>query len=136
MIFNLKDITMKNIVFSAGEVEGVIHYCNKILDDAIQHYGEEAQYNKTIEECAELIVAIRQFIDTQGIKCSSEGVASEIADVIIMALQAAKMIGIPMVVSEIDRKLDRLNNRIVKENYRLKADTEDPRLTKIGLPTT
>lgn len=136
MIFNLKDITMQNVIFSAGEVEGVIQYCNTILDDAIKHYGEERQYNKTIEECAELIVAIRQFIDTQGIKCSSEGVASEIADVIIMALQAAKMIGVPTVVSEIDRKLDRLRNRMTKENYRLKADDEDSCLATTGLPTT
>lgn len=136
MLMYLSDIIKSDVVFTAGEVEGVIQYCNTILDDAIKHYGEERQYNKTIEECAELIVAIRQFIDTQGIKCSSEGVASEIADVIIMALQAAKMIGIPTVVSEIDRKLDRLKIRMTKENYRLKAEDEDSCLATTGLPTT
>ena len=91
----------------------MLHYAqaNLILD----HYGIEHQKAKTIEELAELIVAIQKNLlsDTDGL---SREVLEEIADVQIMILQLLSYAGEFSKVYEImDQKIERQLNRIKEE---------------------
>ena len=91
----------------------MLHYAqaNLILD----HYGIERQKAKTIEELAELIVAIQKNLlsDTDSL---SREVLEEIADVQIMILQLLSYAGEFSKVYEImDRKIERQLNRIKEE---------------------
>ncbi len=64
---------------------------------------------KAEEECAELIVALKHF--KLG-KATAQDVISEIADVEIMSKQMQILFGEDAVRKEIDRKLERLQERI------------------------
>ena len=91
----------------------MLHYAqaNLILD----HYGIEHQKAKTIEELAELIVAIQKNLlsNTDGL---SREVLEEIADVEIMILQLLSYEGEFSIVYEImDQKLGRQLDRIKEE---------------------
>lgn len=91
----------------------MLHYAqaNLILD----HYGIEHQKAKTIEELAELIVALQKNLlsDTDDL---SKEVLEEIADVEIMILQLLSYKGDFLKVCEImDRKIERQLNRIKEE---------------------
>nr|DAW57661.1 MAG TPA: nucleoside triphosphate pyrophosphohydrolase [Caudoviricetes sp.] len=91
----------------------MLHYAqaNLILD----HYGIEHQKAKTIEELAELIVALQKNLlsDTDGL---SREVLEEIADVEIMILQLLSYKGEFSIVYEIiDQKLGRQLDRIKEE---------------------
>lgn len=80
-----------------------------LCKEAIRRYGPAPQVNMAVEECAELIVALRHF-DRNRREVAS--VASEIADVVIMCEQMALLVGDEAVASEIVRKLDRLEQRM------------------------
>lgn len=91
----------------------MLHYAqaNLILD----HYGIEHQKAKTIEELAELIVALQKNLlsDTDDL---SKEVLEEIADVEIMILQLLSYKGEFSIVYEIiDQKLGRQLDRIKEE---------------------
>ena len=91
----------------------MLHYAqaNLILD----HYGIEHQKAKTIEELAELIVAIQKnlLLDTDSL---SREVLEEIADVQIMILQLLSYANEFSKVYEImDQKIERQLNRIKEE---------------------
>lgn len=91
----------------------MLHYAqaNLILD----HYGIEHQKAKTIEELAELIVALQKNLlsDTDSL---SREVLEEIADVEIMILQLLSYKGEFSIVYEIiDQKLGRQLDRIKEE---------------------
>lgn len=91
----------------------MLHYAqaNLILD----HYGIEHQKAKTIEELAELIVAVQKNLlsDTDSL---SREVLEEIADVQFMILQLLSYAGDFLKVCEImDRKIERQLNRIKEE---------------------
>jgi NTP pyrophosphatase (non-canonical NTP hydrolase) len=74
---------------------------------AIRRWGVDAQVGMAIEECAELIVALRH-VD----RGREADVASEVADVLIMCAQMACIVGIDKVASEVERKLSRLSERL------------------------
>jgi phosphoribosyl-ATP pyrophosphohydrolase len=74
------------------------------LQQAINKWGEECQYQKAIEECAELIKAI--------CKRDKLNIIEECADVLIMAEQIKMMIGREDVDKIINYKLKRLKGRI------------------------
>ena len=91
----------------------MLHYAqvNLILD----HYGIEHQKAKTIEELAELIVAIQKNLlsDNEGL---SREVLEEIADVQIMILQLLSYAGEFSKAYEImDQKIERQIQRIKTE---------------------
>lgn len=82
--------------------------CLTLLD----HYGLPEQMRQTIEECGELIVALRHF--ERG-KATYADVVSEIADVIIMCEQMRFVFGPDDVNETIDQKLRRQMARVVTE---------------------
>lgn len=75
----------------------------KIFD----HYGLDHQLGKTVEECAELIVAITHWKDG---KVSREDMVTEIADVAVMVEQLK--LAFPDVEAEIARKVERCGKRL------------------------
>lgn len=78
----------------------------------LEHYGPPEQMRQTIEECGELIVALRHF--ERG-KATYDDVIGEIADVIIMCEQMRFAFGQEKVNETIDRKLSRQMERAAKE---------------------
>ena len=86
---------------------------DEVLEQAILEFGDTAQKARAIEECAELINVLckerRKRVNTQDI-------ITEIADVTIMMRQLSKMYGEFPVEVEIERKINRLRERIEKHN--------------------
>lgn len=91
-----------------------------VSGETIKAWGEEVQLEKTIEECAELIVAL-QHSKTRTL--DTRTVASEIADVMVMVICATRVIGPDLVVEEMNKKLVRLKGRL--ETLRPKVELED-----------
>lgn len=86
-----------------------------ICRNAITHYGWEAEQRQACEEMGELIAALHQY--RRG-KISHEDVVSEIADVLVTTTELALIFGKDKVAQEVNRKLDRLQDRI-KRNVNL-----------------
>lgn len=91
----------------------------KKVREIAAHYGMDAQKDKTEEECAELIVAIKHMkkkrVLPQDEVAALENLAGEIADVLIMCEQLAYLYGIEEVVKEqIDFKISRQLDRMEK----------------------
>lgn len=91
----------------------------QLSSETIKAWGETTQLDKVVEECAELIVAL-QHSKTRTL--DTRTVASEIADVLVMSMCAARVIGVDAVVDEMGKKLVRLKGRL--EATRPKADAE------------
>lgn len=89
---------------------------------AINHYGEEHQKKKAIEEMGELITALSREQDN---RATPEEVITEIADVVIMMRQLVLIYGQTEVEKEIQRKYVRLRNRIRKEDDELEKFEND-----------
>ena len=88
--------------------------------DTIRAWGDDAQLNKTIEECAELIVALQH---SRSRTLDVRAVASEIADVFVMVMCAARVVGVDLVTDEMSKKLTRLKTRL--ETVKPQSDLED-----------
>ena len=86
-----------------------------ICRNAITHYGWETEQRQACEEMGELIAALHQY--RRG-KISHEDVVSEIADVLVTTTELALIFGKEQVLQEVNRKLDRLQDRI-KRNVNL-----------------
>lgn len=91
-----------------------------IAETTIKAWGEDVQLNKTIEECAELIVALQH---SKSRTLDVRAVASEIADVLVMVMCAARVIGVDLVSDEMSKKLTRLKGRL--EIVKPQIDLED-----------
>ncbi len=63
---------------------------NQIYHSAVTKWGRDAQYEQVVEECAELIAAIKHF--RRG-KVSEQVVVEELADVLLMVGQMVYMLG-------------------------------------------
>jgi NTP pyrophosphatase (non-canonical NTP hydrolase) len=70
-------------------------------------WGEEAQYDQAVEECAELIAALKHF---KRDKVGKEQVIDELADVALMVGQLSFMLGEERVRQAIENKLAKLQN--------------------------
>ncbi len=68
-------------------------------------WGEEAQYDQTVEECAELITALKHY---KREKIDQERVIDELADVALMVGQLSFMFGEERVQKAIESKLIKL----------------------------
>ncbi len=79
---------------------------DKIYQKTINKWGEEAQYDQTVEECAELIAALKHF--KRG-KASSQTVIDELADVTLMLGQLRWMFGAERIEAAVEKKLEKLN---------------------------
>lgn len=78
----------------------------------IKRWGIDAQYDQAIEECAELIAALKHF--KRG-KISREAVIDELADATLMLGQLRWMFGNDQVDAAIDKKLKKLNQLMTTE---------------------
>lgn len=82
-----------------------------IYQRALNLWGEQAQLNMAIQECAELIVALTNINRNRGLD-KIHNVVDEIADVIIMMEQMRLVYGDELVDAAIRKKLARLKERI------------------------
>lgn len=80
---------------------------NDIFQATLEKWGEEAQYDQTIEECAELIAALKHF--KRG-RVSEDHIIDELADVILMSEQLMYMFGEGRVSQAIDKKIHKLRS--------------------------
>jgi len=72
---------------------------------ALEKWGVEAQYDQAIEECAELIAALKHF---KRDKIGEEQIISELADVTLMIGQLTFMFGDERVRAAVAQKLEKL----------------------------
>ncbi len=77
-----------------------------IYKKTIAKWGEEAQYDQAVEECAELITALKHF--RRG-KVNQQTVIDELADVTLMIGQLSWMFGNERVNGAVQNKLEKLN---------------------------
>jgi NTP pyrophosphatase (non-canonical NTP hydrolase) len=72
----------------------------------LEKWGEKAQYEQMVEECAELIAALKHF--ERG-KIERHDIIAELADVTLMVGQLTWMFGEDEVAAAIDEKLAKLD---------------------------
>ena len=72
---------------------------------ALAKWGEEAQFDQAVEECAELIVALKHF---KRDKVDLQEIVDELADVALMVGELSFMLGEERVEQAIEAKLCKL----------------------------
>lgn len=72
----------------------------------LEKWGEQAQYDQAVEECAELITALKHY---RRDKIDRQAVISELADVTLMIGQLTWMFGAGEVEKAVTEKLRKLN---------------------------
>lgn len=82
---------------------------------ALEAFGADAQELQAIEECAELISAIAHH--RRG-RAGDRFVCSEVADVLIMAIQMAQRFGWDDTIEELGIKISRLRDRLDERGAR------------------
>jgi len=84
----------------------------EIYQATLDKWGEDAQYDQAVEECAELIAALKHF--RRG-KIKKQAVVDELADVTLMLGQLTWMFGADEVAAAIKKKLAKLDNLLSLE---------------------
>lgn len=79
----------------------------EIYRKTIKTWGEEAQYDQMVEECAELITALKHF--KRG-KIEKQDVINELADVTLMIGQLTWMVGEKNVHAAVEQKIKKLED--------------------------
>ncbi len=79
---------------------------SNIYRATLEKWGEKAQYEQMVEECAELITALKHF--ERG-KTKRSDIIAELADVTLMVGQLTWMFGEKEVAAAIDVKLAKLD---------------------------
>ncbi|MBW6508542.1 MAG: antitoxin [Desulfuromonadales bacterium] len=90
----------------------------KIYQATIARWGIDAQYDQAIEECAELIAALKHF--KRG-KISRQAVIDELADASLMLGQLRWMFGNDQVEAAINNKLEKLNRLLTQTDEQEKG---------------
>lgn len=90
----------------------------KIYQAAIACWGADAQYDQAIEECAELIAALKHF--KRG-KISEQAVIDELADATLMLGQLRWMFGNDQVEIAINNKLEKLKQLLARADEEQKG---------------
>ena len=80
-----------------------------LYNATLEKWGEDAQYDQAVEECAELIAALKHF--RRG-KIDRQAVIDELADVTLMLGQLTWMFGEELVQKTVETKLDKLKKLI------------------------
>ncbi len=80
--------------------------------NTIEKWGEEAQFDQMIEECAELITALKHF--KRG-KITTQEVIDELADVTLMVGQLSWMLGTEQVDAAVVKKLEKLQKLLQQQ---------------------
>lgn len=79
---------------------------DEIYQATLAKWGEEAQYDQAVEECAELIISLKHY--RRG-KADRQSVIDELADLTLMLGQLTWMLGEKEVELAIGRKRAKLN---------------------------
>lgn len=80
-----------------------------VLVKAIDHYGQDAQILKAVEECNELATSLMHY---RSGKVEKEAVVQEIADVLVVANQLRLIFGPKETELAIEAKVERLASRM------------------------
>ena len=84
----------------------------KIYQATLDKWGKDAQYDQAVEECAELIAALKHY--RRG-KIDQQAVIDELADVTLMLGQLTWMFGAKEVDAAIEAKLGKLDKLLKSE---------------------
>lgn len=79
----------------------------ELYEATLRKWGEAAQFDQAVEECAELITALKHL--RRG-RTDQAAVAEELADVYLMVGQLTYMLGEVQVAAAVERKLARLRD--------------------------
>jgi len=79
----------------------------EIYRSALEKWGREGQFDQAVEECAELITAIKHY--RRG-KIDEDHLMDELADVVLMVGQLVYMLGREGVETVVERKINKLRN--------------------------
>jgi NTP pyrophosphatase (non-canonical NTP hydrolase) len=82
----------------------------KASELALEKWGEEPQLDMLIEECSELITAIQHY---RRHRVDKSAVRTELADVLIMVFQAARIFGIDPTIEAIEHKAERTRSKVL-----------------------
>jgi len=85
----------------------------EIYAKTIQKWGERAQFDQAVEECAELIATLKHF--ARG-KVSEDIVVDELADVYLMIGQLTYMFGEEKLSAAVEKKIDKLHKLLDEDN--------------------
>ena len=101
------------VEFTENEIE--------IMQTALDQWGMNAQVGQTVEECAELIVALQKYINRTPQPGTVENILDEIADVEMMLAQMRLVLGIDdnALCERIKYKFERLNQYLLKDRSKL-----------------
>jgi NTP pyrophosphatase (non-canonical NTP hydrolase) len=91
--------------FTNGRLDLIMMRYREIYKKTIKKWGEEAQYDQMIEECAELIATLQHF--SRG-KVDSDVVVNELADVFLMVGQLTYMFGEDQLTAAVEEKVVKL----------------------------
>ena len=98
----------------------------KDQEKVAEYFGIYPQLEQTIEECAELIVAIRKYLRHRGSN-NAENLEEEIADVWNMLYQITYLLGNQEKIHEwLKNKVDRTINRIRTMESEVSKDNDQP----------
>ena len=78
---------------------------SELYQATLDKWGEEAQYDQAIEECAELIASLKHY--KRG-KVGEADIIDELADVTLMIGQLSWMFGVEKIDQAIEQKLIKL----------------------------
>lgn len=95
--------------------EGVVARLNDsapVLSRAVAKYGADAQSRMVFEECGELVAELARW---QRGRSTVDDVAGEVADVLLVCLQMARILGDKRVEECVVRKTDRLRSKLDDE---------------------
>lgn len=96
-------------------------FINKAANEAISFYGYINQLEKAKEEAVEFIAAIEEYIvENVDSDYDYKNIVDETADILLMAYQVAKIVGIKEVKARLDFKAERLLGRIHSQKHREK----------------
>ena len=97
------------VQFTNDEVE--------IMQAALDKWGVNAQVGQTVEECAELIVALQKYVNRTPQLGMVENILDEIADVEMVLAQMRLVLGIgdDMLRERISRKFEKLNRYLLRD---------------------
>lgn len=85
----------------------------ELYEKTLNCWGEQAQYDQAVEECAELITALKHY--RRG-KKDAQAVIEELADVSLMLGQLTWMFGEEQVRQTIQKKLEKLEFLLSEQN--------------------
>jgi len=90
----------------------------KTMQTALDQWGFNAQVGQTVEECAELIVALQKYVNRTHKPGMLENILDEITDVEMMLAQMRLALGFTdaMLRERIEYKFDRLNKYLLMDD--------------------